>query len=219
MGSSSGISLRWRLAAVSSILGTFLLAGSATAFALDANKTTSSLGGTTSIPTPMTGNLSLSGTTTGTTYTLVDAFQALPSGGANKDRYYQGAYTISFSNCTGGTANGSVETISSNGVYPGGPPPNNTSPPSYQASGSSVSCDYSITFSGTAPAGTIVSVKNDVWVLVGGTLVTQTAGPSVTPPFGSPPVVPEAGLPALLPLAGLLLLGVVVARRRRLASG
>ena len=35
-----------------------------------------------------------------------------------------------------------------------------------------------------------------------------------------PPVVPEAGLPILLPLAGLLLLGiVVVARRRRLASG
>jgi hypothetical protein len=166
----------------------------------------------------MTGNLSLSGTTAGTTYTLVDAFQALPNGGANKDRYYKGTYAIIFSNCTGGTGNGSVETISSNGVYPGGPPPNNTSPPTYRASGSSVSCDYSIAFSGTAPAGTIASLKNDVWVLVGGTLVAQTAGPSVTPPFGSP-VVPEVGLLVLLPLAGLLLLGIGVAYRRRLASG
>jgi hypothetical protein len=166
----------------------------------------------------MTGNLSLSGTTAGTTYTLVDAFQALPNGGADKDRYYQGTYAFSFSNCTGGTGNGGVETISSNGVYPGGPPPTNTNPPSYLASGSSVSCDYSITFSGTAPAGTIVSVKNDVWVLVGSTQVTQTAGPSVTPPFGQA-VVPEAGLPLLLPLAGLLLVGVVAARRRRLATG
>ena len=222
----TGIGLRWRLAALPSILGIFLLAGSANALAdqrleVGANKTITSLGGTTSSPTPMTGNLSLSGTTAGTTYTLVDAFQALPNGGADKDRYYQGTYTISFSNCTGGTANGSVETISSNGVYPGGPPPNNTSPPSYLASSSSVSCDYLIAFSGTAPAGTIVSVKNDVWVLVGGTFVTQTASNSETPPFGSPPpVVPETGLPILLPLAGLLLLGiVVVARRRRLASG
>lgn len=105
---------------------------------------------------------------------------------------------------------------------PDGPPPSNSSPPSYLASsGGSVSCDYLIAFSGTAPAGNIASVKNDVWVLVGDMFVTQTASNSETPPFGSPPpVVPEAGLPILLPLAGLLLLGiVVVARRRRLASG
>jgi hypothetical protein len=215
----AGIRLRWRLAALPSILGMFLLAGSATALAVGANKTTTSLGGTTSSPTPMTGNLSLSATTAGTTYTLVDAFQALPNGpAANKDRYYQGTYTFSFSNCTGGTATGGAETIGSGGVYPGGPPPTNSNPPSYHATGTSVSCDYSIAFSGTAPAGTIVSVKNDVWVLVGGTFATQTASNSVTPPFGSP-VVPEVGLPALLPLAGLLLLGIVVAHRRRLASG
>jgi len=215
------IGLRWRLASLLSILAIFLSAGSANAanvLSLGASNTTTFLGGTTGGPTPMTGNLSLTGTTRGTTYTLVDAFQAIPNGGTNRNRFYRGTYVISFSGCTGGTANGSVETIGAGGVYPGNPTPSYTSPPSYKAGGSSVSCDYSIVFSGTAPTGTVVSVKNDVWVLVGGNLVIQTAGPSVRPPFGLPEM-PEVGLPVLLPLIGLLLLGIVMARRRLLAAG
>jgi hypothetical protein len=212
------ISVRWCFAALPSIVTICLFVGSANASALGANKTTTALGGTPGHPTLMTGNITLTATTRGTTYTLVDAFQALPNGGANKDRYYRGTYVISFLNCSGGTGNNGSETIGAGGVYPGGPAPTNSAAPSLTASSTSVSCGYLIVFAGSAPAGPIVSIRNDAWVLVGGTQLTQAAGPSVTPPF-DPTIVPEVGLPVLLPFAGLLLFGVVAVRRRRRLAG
>jgi hypothetical protein len=197
---------------------TVLLAASSSAYAVNtpsANKTTASFAGSVGSPGPMTGTISLSGGSPSTAYTIVDAFQALPEGdGGGPNRFYTGTYTIAL-NCTTGTGTGSTETIAGGGVYPGGPPPTNSGAPTITTDTSgNATCSYTIGFSGNAPSGRTVSIRNDIWVLFNGTFLTQTAGPSVTPPFTG---IPEAPFAVLLPISGFLVLGMVglFAYRRR----
>jgi hypothetical protein len=169
-----------------------LAPGNALASGVSATKTTTSLGGTDNTsPGTMTGVITISDTS-GTTYTVVDAFEALPNGNLNMNRFYLGTYAITLT-CTGATTNTpTTETISGTGVFPLGPAPTNSGAPTVTLTAATATCDYTITYSGTAPSGTIVSLKNDIWLYNGTTFGTSTAGPSISAPFGT--VVPAGAI-------------------------
>jgi hypothetical protein len=196
------------------VAGFFALAP-VVALAWDGTKTITSLSGTLASPGTMTGNITIGNIpTAGSAVTIVDAFQAVPDTGGNANRFYQGTYMFTFTNCLNGTAANVTETIGTGGAYPGGPPPANTNAPIFQlGSGqTSMSCDYSVKFVGTAPAGTNTGLKNDVWLPDGA--VFQATAPNA--PAG---VVPDAPLPVLIPLVGLTAVaGRLVTRRRRAVS-
>jgi hypothetical protein len=213
------------------VLGLSLLAipaSSASASGVSATKTITSLSGSSATsPGTSTGTITLTGLTPGTTYTLVDAYQALPEGApGGPNRFFEGTYTISLTSCTGATSStiSATEVIGSGGVFPGGPAPANTGAPMVTASASTVTCDYTVALTGTtAPAGMTVSDRNDLFVLQGTTFLTQTASASVTPPFGgtSVPMGAVGGI-GLAAAAGLGLVGYQVIyrhrRRNRLAA-
>jgi hypothetical protein len=134
------------------------------------------------------------------------------TGGSNANRFYQGSYTVTFTNCVGGTATGGTETIGAGGSYPGSPPTNGGAPTfKVDPNATSMTCDYSVTFAGTAPSGTITGIQNDVWMLFGGSV--QAAFLASQSPAA---VVPEAPVAILVPLTGLAALGAAlfVSRRR-----
>jgi hypothetical protein len=134
------------------------------------------------------------------------------TGGSNANRFYQGTYTFTFTNCVGGTATGGTETIASGGAYPGAPPTNSGAPTfKVDSNATSMTCDYSVTFAGSAPSGTITGIQNDVWMLFGGSV--QAAFLASQSPAA---VVPEAPVAILVPLTGLAALGAAlfVSRRR-----
>ena len=134
------------------------------------------------------------------------------NGGKSANGFYQGTYRFTFTNCTGGTATGGTETIGAGGRFPGSPPTNSGAPTfTLDPNSTAMSCDYNVTFSGTAPSGTITALQNDVWMLQGGSVQAAFSG-SVSPAA----VVPEAPVAILVPLTGLAIVGgaLLVIRRR-----
>ena len=184
----------------------------AAALAWHGSKTITGLTGTLSSPGTMTGKISVGSIPANTHLIMVDAFQAVPDTGSNANRLYRGTYHFTFTNCTGGTATGGSETIGAGGAFPGNPP-TNSGPPTFTlgAHSTSMSCDYVVTFSGTAPSGTRTAIKNDVWMMFNGTLQSAFFA------TGTPnPVVPEAPMAILIPLTGIAAVGgaLLVIRRR-----
>jgi hypothetical protein len=193
------------------------LCTSVSAYAVDSMSvatTTSSFAGSLASPDRTTGTVSLANGSPRTTYTIVHAFQALPEADDGApNRFYSGTYAITFT-CATGSGVGSAESIGSGGAYPVGPPPSNKGAPTITTDGSgNANCDYTLKFSGSAPAGSTISIRSDIWVLLRTTLLTQTAGPQVTPPFTG---IPEAPSAVLLPVTGFLALIVVGLFRHRL---
>jgi hypothetical protein len=182
------------------------------------NSKTVSVDGSGKLTTPSTsGIITFTGLTASTTYNVVDAIEALPTGKGFAD----GSYTLSWGACTQGSAVGGTFTVVSGGSYPHTLPTTSPSPTGVTITSSALggfSCAYTLSYpSGSIPSGA-VSVKNDFWVVkVDGTIATQVASRSV-PPGGGPPV-PEVPLAILIP-AGMLLLGAgyVLLRRRQPAA-
>jgi hypothetical protein len=192
------------------LAGTFLSVPVA-ALAWHGSKTITGLGGTLTHPGPMTGTLSVGSIPANTKLIMVDAFQAVPDTGSSANRFYRGTYTFTFTNCTGGTATGGAETIGTGGAFPGNPPTNSGAPTFTLASNSSsMSCDYSVTFAGNAPTGSITGLNNDVWMMFNGALQSQFFATAPNP------VIPEAPMAILMPLTGIAAVGgaLFVIRRR-----
>ena len=134
------------------------------------------------------------------------------NGGTSANRFYQGTYTFTFTNCIGGTATGGTETIGAGGTFPGSPPTNSGAPTfTLGLNSTAMSCDYSVSFTGKAPAGTISGLQNDVWMLFDGSV--QAAFSAAQTPGA---VLPEAPLAVLLPFSGLAIVGgaLFLIRRR-----
>jgi hypothetical protein len=170
-----------------------------------ANSRTVSVDRSGKLTTPTTsGVITFTGLKASTTYNVVDAIEALPTGTG----FAYGSYTLTWGACTGGSAVGGIYTVVSGGSYPHTLPTTSPSPTKVTIKSSASGtfrCAYTLAYpSGSIPAGA-VSVRNDFWVVNGtGTIATQVASRSV-PPGGGPPV-PEAPLAILIP-AGMLLLG------------
>jgi hypothetical protein len=172
-------------------------------------------------PFPVTGFVTINFPSASSQATGVDAFQAKPS-----QVYMSGSYSVMFSRCTGGTANGGTYQVGSGNQFP--TPPTNAGGTTYNASnsplsftstaaGGSVSCAYSVTSTGAFPNGT-VSMTNDIFVFFSDGSSGQFASQSVKPFFGAPVVVPEVPQVALFALAGGVVSAVagwVAGRRRR----
>lgn len=154
------------------------------------------------------GTISFYGLTPLTTYSIVDAIEGVVS-----KTFVTGTYTLTFGTCTNGTATSSTYTVTGGGSYPK-TPPNTTgtlSTITTDATGT-FSCSYTLSY----PTITLQeSVRNDVFVLSGGTVVTQVASASVHP--GGGPIVPEAALAAFIPLTLLLVGGGYLYVRSRRA--
>ncbi len=192
-----------------------LQTGVADVKAVSVSKTTTSLAGALSGAMSMTGTITLAGEG-GKTYTVVDAFQALPSGG-----FYQGTYTISFT-CSPGIGSSTAETIGEGGSLGGStssPPDDSGAPTITTDQSGNATCTYTSSFSGTAPDGNIASVRNAIWIGCEATgCLTSGASVSISPAAA---IVPEAPFAVLLPITGFALLGLfvfVVARRRNKTS-
>jgi hypothetical protein len=185
------------------------------ALAWHGSKTITSFSGTVSSPGTLTGKISVGSIPANTHLTMVDAFQAVPDTGSNANRFYRGTYHFTFTNCTGGTATGGTETIGAGGANPGNPPTNSGAPTFTLASNStSMTCDYTVTFVGTAPTGSITAVKNVVWMMFNGSvqsLFSATGTPN--------PVVPEAPMAILVPLTGMTAVGGALLLIRRRSAG
>jgi len=88
-------------------------------------------------------------------------------------------------------------------------------------------CNYTLTYptidssnDTTCGNGHLCSVRNDIWVVSGNTVVTQTASFSVEPDGQPPTSIPEAPLPILIPVGIVLIIGagLVVWRRKLFAT-
>ena len=170
---------------------------------------------------PVGGVITINGLVPSTSYSVADALQALPNNGNNRDRYYQGSYTLSWNNCTSGSAGGSTFNVGPNLAGTGfatGVPPMTAGPLATitSSAGGSVVCGYTLTFTTSPVAGTVVSVRNDIFVMSGASPVAHFASISVgAPPLTPPPGIPEAPLMVLLPLSALAVFGLVFLKEFR----
>ncbi len=137
----------------------------------------------------------ISGTNPGTLY---DAFQEGMT-------VFNGTYTLTFSNCVGGTATGGTYTVSNNSISgAGGNVTANTA-------GGTVSCAYSVAYSGQPPSGT--TLRNLIQLTFANGQTVAAASPAVQR-FAAAEI-PEAPIAVLLPVVGVLAGGVVLIVRRR----
>jgi hypothetical protein len=170
---------------------------------------------------PVAGVISIGGLTPTTSYSVVDALQALPNDQTNRDRFFQGSYTLTWNNCTGGTATGSTYNLGPNLAGTGfaaGVPPMTAGPLATitAAIGGNVVCGYTLTFTVGPVAGTVVSVRNDIFVMNGSSPVAHFASVSVgAPPLTPPPGIPESPLMVLLPVSALAVFGLVFLKEFR----
>lgn len=150
---------------------------------------------------PATGYFAINMPATTTTAGLIDYFQ----GGGQT---FFGTYTLTFSNCAGGSATGGTYTLS-DPASPGGGFTGQPGAVTADTPGGTVSCAYSVSYSGTPPAGATLTNR------------IQTADQS---PMGASSAtvqrfaaadIPEAPIAILLPAAGALAGGVLLVRRRR----
>jgi hypothetical protein len=209
------------------LAGAFLLLGTdavlAGSEALTADRATGTLGEAYTV----FGTVTLTGLTTGESYSLRGLFEALPTAGcpppaaAACARSYPGSYSASFSRCSGGSITGGIETVAADGRVRVSALDSGQTPPlrAVVTSPAGVSCHYRLTLAGKAPPGTITSARNHMWVLADGAVVSDLVGPAMQPPVDAPPpVVPEAPIALLLPVSGLLtatLVSLIAVRRRR----
>ena len=170
---------------------------------------------------PVAGLITINGLTPSTSYSVVDALQALPNDPSNRDRYYQGSYTLTWNNCTSGSATGSTFNVGPNlagtGFAAGVPPMTTGALASITAGATgSVVCGYTLTFTVAPVAGTVVSVRNDIFVMSGASPVVHFASVSVgAPSLTPPPGIPESPLMVLLPLSALAVFGLVFLKEFR----
>ncbi|HEY6470527.1 MAG TPA: hypothetical protein VI434_12260 [Candidatus Dormibacteraeota bacterium] len=167
------------------------------------------------LTTPTTsGKITFNKLAPNTTYSGVDALEALPVGTG----FAHGRYTISWGACTQGSAVGGSFKVVSGGAYPHTLPKTNPSPTPIKIRTNDdgvFSCTYTLAY----PAGNIpekaVHVKNDFWVVnKDGTIATQVDSKSVLP--GAGPPVPEVPLAILIPIGMVLVIaGYVLFLRRR----
>ncbi len=170
---------------------------------------------------PVGGVITVNGLSPSTSYSLVDALQALPNDVSNRDRYYQGSYTLSWNSCTSGSATGSTFNVGPNLAGTGfaaGVPPMTSGPLAHITAGTagSVVCAYTLTVTVAPVAGTVVSVRNDIFVMSGSLPAAHFASISVgAPPLTPPPGIPEAPLMVLLPVSALAVFGLVFLKEFR----
>lgn len=170
---------------------------------------------------PVAGVITIQGLAASTTYTVVDALQALPNNGANRDRFFQGSYTLTWGSCSSGGATGSTFNIGPKLAASGfaaGIPPMTAGPLATVTAGAagSVSCAYTLTFTVSPVAGTVVSVRNDIFVMSGSSPIAHFASVSVgAPPLTPPPGIPESPLMVLLPVSALAVFGLVFVKEFR----
>src|SRR5580700_11697833 len=142
-------------------------------------KTVSTDGGR--LTTPSTsGKITLGDLSPNTTYTAVDAIEALPVGTG----FAHGRYTLSWGACSHGSAVGGSFKIVSGGSYPTKLPKTSPSTPPIKIKTNDdgvFQCAYTLAY----PAGNVpekaVKVKNDFWVVKDGAIVTQVDSKSVLP--------------------------------------
>jgi hypothetical protein len=180
-----------------------------------ANTKTVSVDASGRLTTPTTsGKITFTDLAPHTTYSGVDAIEALPAGIG----FAHGRYTISWGDCGHGSAVGGSFRIVSGGSYPHTLPKTNPSPTpiKIKTNGDGVfSCTYTLAY----PAGNIpdraVHVRNDFWVVKkDGTIATQVDSKSVLP--GAGPPVPEVPLAIVIPIGMVLVIaGYVLFLRRR----
>jgi hypothetical protein len=174
------------------------------------------------------GNINFVGLTANTTYNLVDVMETL----GTDHQFVGGSYSLNFAGtCTAGSGTGGSYTVNGTApiisTYPSSPPSTSGTLPTITADGSgNFNCNYTVsypTIDGTNDSTCgqhLCSARNDLFVMSGDSVVTQTASFSVEPDGAPPTSVPEAPLPILIP-AGILLAigaGIVVWRRRLFAS-
>jgi hypothetical protein len=170
---------------------------------------------------PVAGVVTINGLNPSTSYSVVDALQALPNDQSNRDRYYQGSYTLSWNSCTSGSATGSTFNVGPNLAGTGfavGVPPMTSGPlvSITAGSGGSVVCAYTLTFTASPVVGTVVSVRNDIFLMNGSSPVAHFASISVgAPPLTPPPGIPESPLMVLLPVSALAVFGLVFLKEFR----
>jgi len=173
------------------------------------------------------GNINFVGLTANTTYNVSDTIESL----GTTHEFAGGSYTLDFAaTCVAGSATSSSYTVtgtSQASTYPSAPPTTSGTLPTITADGSgNFNCNYTLiypTIDGSNDSdcgGHLCSVRNDIWVLSGNTVVTQTASFSVEPDGAPPTSIPEAPLPILIPLGIVLILGagLVVWRRKLFAN-
>jgi len=151
-----------------------------------------SLTGASGIPTG--GAVTVSFPATSSTATGVDAFQAELSAGFQPNPnliYVPGGYTVSFSNCSGGSAAGGTYLVGSGNQYPA--PPVDALGTTYGASNSPLSfvadtvggiltCDFSVVNTGALSPATL-AVPNDLFAFFGdGTSASSAARVACGPP-------------------------------------
>ncbi len=170
---------------------------------------------------PVAGVITAGGLAASSSYSVADALQALPNDQVLKNRFYQGSYTMTWNNCSHGSAGGSTFNVGPNLAGTGfaaGVPPMTAGPLgsiTTDASGR-FSCGYSLTFTVAPVSGTVVSVRNDIFVMSGSSPTTHFASVSVgAPPLTPPPGIPEAPLMVLLPLSALAIFGLTFLRELR----
>ena len=174
------------------------------------------------------GNINFTGLAASTTYTAPDSMEAL----ATSHQFVGGSYTLSFAaTCTAGSATSSSYTVT--GVtqvstWPSTPAVTSGTLPTITSDASgNFNCNYTLTYptidssnDTTCGNGHLCSVRNDIWVVSGNTVVTQTASFSVEPDGQPPTSIPEAPLPILIPVGIVLIIGagLVVWRRKLFAT-
>jgi hypothetical protein len=165
--------------------------------------TTSSFAGDLSNPGPMTGAVSVVGGAPSATYKAAMTFRALPDADGGSSRSYIGRYVISLSCSTGVGSNG-TEMVRQESRFRDGMASSGDAPLITTDSAGRADCDYRASFSGSAPPGNTTAIRAEIWLSSAETVLTQTAGPAVTP---ASMAIPEAPFPILLPISGLLVLG------------
>jgi hypothetical protein len=180
------------------VLASMLITGSTPALAAQSSCTPTSpgacisLNGAAGVPTG--GVIAISFPPTSSSATGVDAFQAEVAGAfqpASIMAYVPGAYVLSFSNCSGGSAAGGTYLVGNASQYPA--PPADAlgtaygalnSPLAFSAdsAGGSLACDFSVVTAGTLPPATL-AIPNDVFLFFGdGTSTSLKKGVACGPP-------------------------------------
>ncbi len=174
------------------------------------------------------GNINFTGLAASTTYNLPDSMEAL----ATSHQFVGGSYTLSFAaTCANGSATSSSYTVTGvtqASTWPSTPAVTSGTLPTITSDASgNFNCNYTLTYptidssnDTTCGNGHLCSVRNDIWVVSGNTVVTQTASFSVEPDGQPPTSIPEAPLPILIPVGIVLIIGagLVVWRRKLFAT-
>lgn len=135
--------------------------------------------GTLQQPGTLTGHLYVQKINPNQAYDMVIAFEALPDNYGEPEHLYNGTYAFTFTNCQGGTATNTVETINNTRTDAFEKQPVYKNAPQYTATTgtpahASMQCDYSVTFTGTPPPAptTITAFQERVFLVKHGFLHT-----------------------------------------------